>query len=178
MTAPKSLPQIGTPMTTITAASTPIATRMPARVGTRHDEQPGEEHRRGRQLREGHVPFADEPDADGRRVPEDGVPLEVRARHQVEHVQHHDAAERDEDAAHEVSPADGEEHDREHERDADDEGPVRDRAAVAAEVHGCGEVRRVEEPDQREREEDDDPGAARADHAGRTSRRAASRRAR
>ena len=73
-------------------------------------EQAREQHRRRGELRERQVALADEADADGRRVAEHGVPLEVRAGDEVDEVQHDDAAEADEDRV--DRPPSGDEHAR------------------------------------------------------------------
>ena len=72
--------------------------------GPRRDaphEQPREQRGRRRELRERHVPLAHQPDADGRRVAEHGVPLEVRAGDEVDEVQRDHARERDQERARE-----------------------------------------------------------------------------
>ena len=78
-------------------------------------------------------------------------------------MQHDDAPERDEQRVHRASPcceADREEHDREQHGHADDEQPVRRGTAVTPEVERPGEVGRVEEPDEAEREDRERPRAA------------------
>ena len=91
-------PRTATPITTTVTASS--ATRDAHAAPRRHlpHEQPGEQHRGRGELGERHVALAHEADADGRRVAEHGVPLEVRAGDEVDDVQHDHGPEPDEHA--------------------------------------------------------------------------------
>ena len=140
-----------------------MAIRTPRRRGHPPGEQAGEQDRRRAQLREGHVALAHEPDADGRRVSERGVPLEVGAGHEVDEVQCRHRAEADEHRVDRALPGDEQAQTGDHRAHPDHERPVRGRAAVATEVQRAGQVGRVEVPEEPERDEREEAGRAIAD---------------